>query len=141
MTRLSPMLMAPAGAKANNRFAFDLYAQLAASAPRDANLCFSPFSISAALSMLHAGARGETAAQIAAVLRADPSTKIEPARLQDASNGPVPRDSKPFRMANALWAHDGYPIRAAYAALLRDKHDAEIRSVDFVQDGASSTTG
>ena len=127
--------MAPAGAKANNRFAFDLYAHLAAAPPRDANLCFSPFSISAALSMLHAGARGETAVQIANVLRADPSTKIEPARLQDAHNNPVPREVKPFRMANALWAHDGYPIRTEYATVLRERHDAEIRSVDFVQDG------
>jgi len=129
----SPMLMAPAGAKANNRFAFDLYAHLAATSVGE-NVCFSPFSISAALSMLYAGARGETAEQIRNVLRCDPSTKIEPARLQDAYGKPLLPKSMPFRMANALWAHDGYPIRAEYAALLRDKHDAEIRSVDFVED-------
>jgi serpin B len=41
----------------------------------------------------------------------------------------------PFRVANALWAHDGYPIRAEYASLLREKHDAEIRGVDFENDG------
>jgi len=127
------MLMAPAGAKANNRFAFDLHAHLAAASPGE-NICFSPFSISAALAMLHAGARGDTAAEIAVVLRADPSTKIEPARLQDASGKPLPSQPLPFRMANALWAHDGYPIRADYATLLRDRHDAEIRSVDFIHD-------
>jgi serpin B len=128
------MLMAPAGAKANNRFAFDLYAHLAANAGPSENVCFSPYSISEAQTMLHAGARGETAEQIKQVLRCDPSTKIEPARLQDAYGKPLPPQPTPFRMANALWAHDGYPIRAAYAALLREKHDAEIRSVDFVND-------
>ncbi|MGB7160144.1 MAG: serpin family protein [Tepidisphaeraceae bacterium] len=132
--KASPMLMAPAGSKANNRFAFDLYARLAEASPGE-NLCFSPFSISAALSMLHAGARGETAREIAAVLRGDPSTKIEPARRQDAYGQPISDDTQPFRMANALWAHDGYPIRAEYASLLRERHGAEIRGVDFERDG------
>ena len=42
----------------NTQFACDMYARLAADSP--GNLFFSPFSISTALSMVHAGARGPT---------------------------------------------------------------------------------
>src|SRR5688500_13805476 len=45
-------------AKDNNVFALDLYAQLA---KEDANLFFSPYSISSALAMTYAGAKGKTA--------------------------------------------------------------------------------
>ncbi len=51
--------------RANNAFALDLYAQLA---NQPANLILSPFSIDTALAMCCAGARGETARQMAAVL-------------------------------------------------------------------------
>jgi hypothetical protein len=47
--------------KANTRFACDLYERLRV---RDGNLFFSPFSISTALAMTSAGARGETLAEM-----------------------------------------------------------------------------
>ena len=50
----------------NNDFALDLYQHLRQQ--RDGNLFFSPGSISAALAMLYAGARGETEAQMAQTL-------------------------------------------------------------------------
>ena len=49
----------------NNRFAFDLFHALNG----EGNLFFSPYSISTALAMAYAGAQGETADQIANVLR------------------------------------------------------------------------
>jgi hypothetical protein len=49
----------------NNEFAFDLYSRLA---KEEGNIVFSPYSISTALAMTYAGARGETAAQMAKVL-------------------------------------------------------------------------
>src|SRR5437867_4508348 len=49
----------------NNAFAFDLYARLS---EKPGNVVFSPYSISTALGMTYAGARGETAAQMAKVL-------------------------------------------------------------------------
>ena len=52
--------------KGNSEFAFDLYARLRA---RDGNVFFSPYSISNALAMTYAGARGPTATQMAAALR------------------------------------------------------------------------
>ena len=52
---------------ANNRFALDLYKNIACSV--DGNMIFSPFSVSAALAMTYGGASGVTAKQMAKALR------------------------------------------------------------------------
>lgn len=52
---------------ANSQFAFDCYARLT-SADADANVFFSPYSISNALLMVAEGARGETAQEMGKVL-------------------------------------------------------------------------
>ena len=49
----------------NSAFAFDLYRTLSS---EDGNLFFSPYSISQALAMTYAGARGETERQMADTL-------------------------------------------------------------------------
>jgi len=49
----------------NNKFALELYAKLRS---KKGNLFFSPYSISTALAMTHAGARGQTETQMAGVL-------------------------------------------------------------------------
>ena len=117
-------MAAPGGTTANNRFAFDLYARLCEQSPGE-NVCFSPFSIAAALALVHAAARGDTAREIEAVLRLDPGRAVKPPR--------VPADH-PFRMANAAWVHEEYPIRPDYAARIRRDHGADVRTVDFVRE-------
>src|SRR4051794_25884813 len=52
----------------NNRFAVELYGRLR---DKPGNLFLSPFSISAAMAMAYAGARTETAEQMARVLPLD----------------------------------------------------------------------
>ena len=66
---LSPA--AQEAARSNNEFALDLYQRL--SDKEEGNLFFSPYSISTVLRMVQAGARGETADQMAKVLRLDPN--------------------------------------------------------------------
>ena len=63
--------------KSNNAFALDLYRQLS---QQEGNVCVSPYSLSLALSMTYAGARNETAAEMAKVLRFE----LDPARLHPA---------------------------------------------------------
>ncbi len=53
-------------AASNNAFACALYAQLKT---QDGNLFFSPFSVSSALAMTYAGARGNKATQMEQALR------------------------------------------------------------------------
>ena len=62
----------------NNRFALDLYGRLRSGQP--GNLFFSPGSLSTALAMTYAGARGQTAEQMAQVLHFRlPPEKLHPA--------------------------------------------------------------
>jgi len=73
----------------NSAFAFDLYAALR---ERDGNLFYSPHSISIALAMVYAGARGETQRQMADTLHFLPQDRVHPAfnalDLKLAGRGP-----------------------------------------------------
>jgi serpin B len=116
-------------AKAENAFTFDLYARLKS---RDGNLFFSPASVSTALAMTSAGARGETEKQMAATLHFD----LPPGRLHAAYGtfGEILNAAnKNYRlsMANRLWAAKGYPFRPEFLALTRDRYGAELATLDF----------
>src|SRR5215813_1891932 len=62
--------------ESNGQFAFDLYGKLR-SAP--GNAFFSPYSVSQALAMTLAGARGATADELARALRVQPDARLHPA--------------------------------------------------------------
>ncbi len=67
--------------EANNQFAIDLYKKIAEK--ETGNIFFSPYSIHAALSMTYAGARGETAAQMAKVLGIEKlGDRVHPAQAE-----------------------------------------------------------
>lgn len=122
-------------AKDNNAFALDLYHSL----PREENLIFSPFSISLALAMTYAGARGETAEQMASTLHYTlPSEDLHAAfsYLDLALSTPVSSEEEealPFRLriANAVWAQEGHPFLSAYLDLLATYYGAGIHLADF----------
>ena len=72
---VSPIIVGELVAR-NNRFAFDLFH----AAQGEGNLFFSPYCISTALAMTYAGARGETAEQMADVLYYTlPQAQLHPA--------------------------------------------------------------
>jgi serine protease inhibitor len=84
-----------------NRFSSDLYHQLAAG--DRGNLVFSPLSISIALSMAAAGARGQTAAEMAKALGqpgADRRYRLAALLQQIAKSGNA--DGNQFLNANRL---------------------------------------
>ena len=88
----------------NNQFALDLYKKLAET--EKGNIFFSPYSISSALAMTYAGARGQTADEMAKVLGiAKLGDKVHPAhaslayKLRSAGG----KDKPEFHIANALW--------------------------------------
>jgi len=125
--------------KGNNAFALALYEVLRA---EEGNLFFSPYSISAALAMTYAGARGETEAQMAKTLRfalpqADlhASFRALAAELAKRGEGAKASDGKGFRLniVNALWGQEGYSFLQSYLDLLSAYYGAGMERVDYSQ--------
>jgi serpin B len=102
-----PMLATSDIVKANNAFAFDLYKDLA---KKPGNLVVSPFSIDTALAMSYAGARGETARQMAGVLHLPKGdTNVHACfktLLKELNETNV--TGCQLEMANSLWAQKGF---------------------------------
>jgi serpin B len=120
----------------NNAFAFDLYQSLQA---QDGNLIYSPYSISLALAMTYAGARGETDSQMGDVLHFLPQDQLHPAfnalDLQLAERGKAPSDEETplqLNIANAVWAEQTYPFLESFLDTLAVNYGAGIQLADFV---------
>ncbi len=118
--------------RGNTGFALALYQQLSS---ESGNLVFSPFSISAALAMTYAGASGETAMEMAEVLRFTlPEMRLHSAfqalleRLQDEQ-----REGE-FALANALWGQQGYGFCEVFLELLGSRYGAGLQEVDYTTD-------
>jgi serpin B len=123
--------------RGSNAFAFELYRAEGG----DGDLIFSPYSISLAFSMAYAGARGETAAQMAEVLGYLPQEAQHPAfnALEQRISGLGEKESGsaavPFRLnvANAAWGQRGYRFEGAYLKTLAGHYGAGLRALDFGQ--------
>jgi serpin B len=118
----------------DTQFALELYARLRG---REGNLFFSPYSISTALAMTYAGARGETAEQMAKTLHFTlPGEKLHPAmgvlirQINDTEN---PKRGYQLSTANALWGQKGFDFREPFLALNRKDYGAALKEVDFAR--------
>jgi serpin B len=123
----------------NTAFALDLYQVLRQQA---GNLFYSPYSLSLALAMTYAGARGETEAQMAEAMHYTlPQARLHPAfaalseALASRGEGAAGREGEGFRLnvANALWGQEDYAFLASFLDLLDRAYGAGLRRVDFVQ--------
>ncbi len=121
----------------NNAFAFDLYRQVADGPD---NLFYSPFSISLALAMTYAGARGDTETEMANTLHFDlPGEALHTAfnaldqELRTRGPGAEGKDGKGFRLnvVNAIWGQRDYAFRSDYLDLLARSYGAGLRVLDF----------
>ena len=122
-------------AEGGNRFAVALYRKVAAEAKGDVFL--SPYSISAALAMTCAGARTETAAQMAKVLGIDGlGERVHPAHADLAwrLKGDGKEGRPEFRVANSLWGQKGLPFEGDFLKLTKTHYGAGLREVDFIDD-------
>ncbi len=120
----------------NNTFALDLYQSLR---PQAGNLIYSPYSISLALAMTYAGARGETEAQMGQTLHFLPQDKLHSAfnalDLELAKRGEAQsKDQTPLQLniANAVWAEQTFPFLKDYLNVLAQNYGAGIHLADFV---------
>ena len=123
----------------NSAFAFDLYQALSTA---DGNLFYSPYSISAALAMTYAGARGETEQQMADTLHYTlPQDRLHPAfnaldlELASRGKGAKGQDDKGFRLkiANALWGQQDYQFLTAFLDVLAENYGSGLNLLDFIK--------
>ncbi len=118
----------------NTAFALGLYAKLSR---QPGNLFVSPCSISLALGMTYAGARGETEQQMAKVLHFELSQdRLHPA-LGALAKALAPTDTGGPRLAiaNRLWGVEGCRFRDAFLAITRNSYGAELAQTVFPEPG------
>ncbi len=128
----------------NSAFAFDLYQALR---EKDGNLFYSPYSISIALAMTYAGARGETAQQMADTL----NFLLSPDNLHPAFNnldielgkrgqGARGKDDEGFRLniVNAIWGQKDYTFLSSFLDILAENYGAGLRILDFINETEKS---
>lgn len=121
----------------NNTFAWDLYHSARA---EGGNLILSPYSISLALAMTYAGARGETESQMEDVLHyplgQSPTHNAFNALDLDLSKRGQAGDenSEPLNLniANAVWAEQSYPFLQEFLDTLAVHYGAGIFLADFI---------
>ena len=121
----------------NNKFAFDLYAQLKEA---DGNLFFSPYSVSTALAMTYAGAKGNTEAQMADVLHfVLTQESLHPvfSTLMQDFKADSEKSGFEFSIANALWSQEGYKFHQAFIDITKSYYEAGFKEVDFVKNTES----
>ena len=115
----------------NSGFAFDLYKELKG---EDGNLFFSPYSISTALAMTYAGARGNTATEMAEVLHFDlgqDSLHNAFGELGDQISAVEESGDVQLSIANALWLEEEYVFLDEYLSLVGANYSAAFETVDF----------
>jgi len=130
--------------KGNSVFAFDLYQELG---KREGNLFYSPYSISLALAMTQAGARGETERQMADTLHFTlPQGRLHPVfngldiELSKRGEGAKGKDGEGFRLniVNAIWGQQGYSFLPGFLDVLAENYGAGLRPLDFVKEPEES---
>lgn len=132
----------------NRALTLDIYRE---TAEPGANYLMSTFSIQQAFALVYAGARGETATEMAEVLRFgdDPETLHRTMNALDlalaARNLPAGEDENEgpvsLRVANAFWGQAGYPWLAPYLDTIAVNYGAGVEALDFNTDaeGARET--
>lgn len=120
----------------NNTFALDVYQALRS---ENGNLILSPYSISLALAMTYAGARGETESQLAQTLHFPPQAQVHPAfNALDLELNKKPlnldKDQEPLQLniANAVWAEQTFAFLPEFLDTLARNYGAGVRLADFI---------
>jgi serpin B len=119
-------------ASGNSAFAIELYQALRQRG--GGNLFYSPYSISAALAMTFAGARGETERQMVTTLHYTlPQARLHPAfNALDASlTSQAKEETFQLNIANAIWGQKDFAFLPIFLDTLAENYGAGLRTVDF----------
>jgi serpin B len=116
---------AKSGAAMINAPAAKLFAQL--SRPGE-NLVFSPYSLAVAMGMAYDGARGNTAAQIAAAMGFAGQNDTRSAFADTVKRLAASSGGNQFLSANGFWARAKFPFRPEYISELQTGYGAEAHN-------------
>jgi serpin B len=123
----------------NSAFALDLYQALR---EQGENIFYSPYSISIALAMTYAGARGETETQMAETLyftlsqdRLHPAFNALDLELSKLGENVAEEEGDPFRLniANSIWGQQDFEFLSEFLDTLALNYGAGLRLVDFIE--------
>ncbi len=128
--------------KGNNKFAFELYQNLE---NQQGNLFLSPYSISTAVAMTYAGAKGETGRQMAATLNfnlyddSNDTKRIPLIPLFHHTFGNIikqlnesgKKGGYELTVANALWGQKDYQFLPEFLTTVKTNYDGNLEQVDF----------
>ena len=116
----------------NTTFALELYSELKDS---EANVFFSPYSVSSVLAIAYAGANGTTEDQMAEVLHLPLDQNECHAGMATIRKALVRADRRrntELNVANSLWPQKGCTFRNDFLQLAKRKYGASVEYVDFV---------
>jgi len=111
----------------NSLFCFDLYEKLKT---EPGNLFFSPYSVSTALAMTYAGAKGNTASEMSKVLHFDSVGESINQDFKDLSDSLVSTGCQ-LNVANALWLQKGESLLPDYVSLVDKFYGGGLNTVNF----------
>lgn len=116
-------------ARSVNKFTFGLYRQAALSNGKN-SFFISPYSVSTALAMTYAGARGATEREMEEALFFSPEIhKSMGALISEINN--VPQDVAQVSCANALWPAKNEKILPDFAQTVREYYSAELTPLNY----------
>lgn len=131
-TRVAMPTSAPKLARSSNALGFDLWRKM----PATGDAAMPPTSISVALAMALGGAKGATAAQLAAAMHLDGA---DPTAWGDISAALENRGGE-LRIANRLFAEKSYPFEEAFVRKTTASFRAPLDPVDFRTGSAAART-
>jgi len=133
-------IMKMEAAKAVNTFAFDVYRQLSGS-EKEGNLFFSPYSISSVLAMTWAGAKGETALEMAKALcfdSLDAESMHAGMKALRERFGSIPENMGILAVANRLWLDRSENLLPGYTELVEQNYGTGVEQVDFLKNAKTA---
>ncbi len=128
-------------AEGNTDFAFDLYRLLK---DEDGNFFYSPYSISAVMAMVYAGANGATESEIRNALSFDlPELYLHPsfhwlqeqlASRSEPSGHLEPDEMFKLHVVNDVWGQEDYKYVRDYLDTLEQNYGAGLRELDYINE-------
>jgi serpin B len=130
-SQAAPSVERDAVVESNTAFAVDLYSPLAKKG--GGNIFFSPYSVSTALAMTWAGARGKTAEEMSKVLHFGKDAEAVHKGFSLLRQDLAGESGAPFELAIAdrLFAQAGFKFLDPFLALAKDRYAAPVEQLDF----------